>query len=69
MDLKSQNLISNETKLKTKHDFDLLLKHICAKNDLNGQHHLIHMMNNELHDEDLNQILSTNSNQYSTYEW
>ncbi|CAF3840465.1 unnamed protein product, partial [Rotaria sordida] len=66
---KSKNLTSTQLKLKTKNDFDLLLKQICIKNELNLQYQLSNMMNNELHDEDLNKILFLSTNQYSNCEW
>ncbi|CAF3266519.1 unnamed protein product [Rotaria socialis] len=65
----NENSTSVELKIKTKHDFDLLLKHICIKHEFNSQYQLSHMMNNVLHDEDLNEILFLNSNQYSHCEW
>ncbi|CAF2481225.1 unnamed protein product [Rotaria sp. Silwood2] len=55
--LTSKNLTSTQLKTTTKTDFDQLLKQICAKYELNLQYQLINMMNNELHDEDLNKIL------------
>jgi hypothetical protein len=53
----------------TKADFDRLLKQICTNNEFNSHHHLTNIMNNDLHDEDLNKILSQNSSQYSPCEW
>ncbi|CAF4248306.1 unnamed protein product, partial [Rotaria sp. Silwood2] len=67
--LTSKNLTSTQLKTTTKTDFDQLLKQICAKYELNLQYQLINMMNNELHDEDLNKILFLNTNQYSNCEW
>lgn len=64
-----QNSTSIQLKIQTKADFDKLLKQICTNNELNSPYHLINIMNNDLHDEDLNKILFQNSTQYSNCEW
>jgi hypothetical protein len=67
----NENFTLIQVKRKTKNDFDRLLKQICLHddNDDYSQYQLNDIMTNELDDQDLNKILSSNMTQYSHCEW
>ena len=64
-----KKILTSESEKKTKKDFDRLLKRMCANNSENLHSELFTMLNNDLHDVDLQQILFENIAQYSNCEW
>ena len=63
-----ENVTPIQLNKKTKADFDRLLKQICSNDDY-SQYQFNDIMNNELTDQDLNEILTSNITQYSQCEW